>query len=256
MPSPFPGMNPYLERTDLWQDVHTSFLAYARESLANQIRERYVVHIEDHVFIRELPKELWRPLGRPDIAIARRPDSDGGVATAPVDVGEEFEMKVTIDEVTQRYLEIRDRRSREVVTVIELLSPSNKAPGLDHEQYANKRLCFLVGAANFVEIDLLRGGVRPYLGDQPIDCDYYALVSRVKRRPMATILRVKLRDRLPVVPIPLKPGDTEAKLDLQSLLHQVYDSGTYEAEIYESPPEPPLSPEDAAWAAQFVPARN
>src|SRR5205085_559354 len=89
MPSPFPGMNPYLERPDLWQDFHTRFLAEAAEALAAQVRQNYLVHIEDHVFIRELPRELWRPLGRPDISLARRPDAQGGTALATIETGEE-----------------------------------------------------------------------------------------------------------------------------------------------------------------------
>src|SRR5262245_51254599 len=115
MPSPFPGMNPYLERADLWQDFHTRFLAGIAEALGPQVRSNYLVHIEDHVFIHELPRELWRPLGRPDVALARRPDAGGGVAAPVIEAGDEVELMIPIDEVTQRYLEIRDRRNREVV---------------------------------------------------------------------------------------------------------------------------------------------
>jgi hypothetical protein len=247
-------MNPYLERADLWQDFHTRFLADMADALATQVRQNYLVHIEDYVFIRELPRELWRPIGRPDIALARRPDAPGGVATATIETGEEVELMVSIDEVTQRYLEIRDRRSREVVTVIELLSPSNKAAGLDREQYLNKRIRILAGAANLVEIDLLRGAPRLPLGEPAPSCDYCVLVSRARRRPKATLFRIGLRDRLPTVAIPLKSEDADAQLDLQAILNRVYDSATYEAEIYATPPEPPLIADDAAWAAQFVPA--
>jgi hypothetical protein len=242
-------MNPYLERADLWQDFHTRFLADSAEALSPQVRASYLVHIEDHVFSRELPRELWRPIGRPDIAQARRPDAPGRVAAATIEAGEEVELMVTIDEVTQRYLEIRDRRSREVVTIIELLSPSNKALVPDRE-----RIRILAGAANLVEIDLLRGGPRLPLGEPPPICDYCALVSQARRRPKASLSRVRLRDRLPTVPIPLKPEDGDAQLDLQAILNRVYDAGTYEAEIYATPPEPPLNADDAAWAAQFVTA--
>jgi hypothetical protein len=163
---------------------------------------------------------------------------------------------VKIDEhIVERlaYVEIRDRRNRELVTVVELLSPSNKRPGSDREQYLAKREQILGSSAHLVEIDLLRGG-RPMpmpIADRP-DCDYSVLVSRVEERPDAGFWPIRLRDRLPVIPVPLRAPDANAQLDLQTILHRLYDAAGYEDYIYEGAPDPPLSPEDAAWAQTLL----
>jgi SAM-dependent methyltransferase len=160
-----------------------------------------------------------------------------------------------VELLSAMYLEEIDRAGREVVTVIELLSPSNKMPGPDRDQYAGKRLRLTNSRVNFVELDLLRGGPRHSFRPAPPACDYYALVYRPARWPRAGVQAVRLRERLPVIHVPLREGTPDIPVDLQQLLHEVYDAGKYRAYIYDTSPEPPLSPDDAAWAAQFVPAR-
>src|SRR5438477_4193876 len=150
-------------------------------------------------------------------------------------------------------LEIRDRRNRRLVTVIELLSPTNKPPGPDRDEYLAKRAQILAGRTHLVEIDLRRGGERPRPPELP-PCDYYVLVSRSLDRPELGPWPIGLRARLPVVPIPLAPPDPEVPLDLQALLHRVYDGADYGKYIYGEAPQPPLSAEDAAWAQQYVPS--
>src|SRR5262249_25348832 len=106
--------------------------------------------------------------------------------------------------------------------------------------------------AHLVEIDLLRGG-RPMPVDDRPACSYSVLVSRVEERPRAGLWPITLRDQLPIIPIPLRQPDGEARIDLQELLHRIYDASGYEYYIYGGTPEPALSPEDSAWARQFVP---
>jgi hypothetical protein len=102
-----------------------------------------------------------------------------------------------------------------------------------------------------VEIDLLRGRPRmPWL-DMPA-CDYCVVVSRFEQRPKADLWPIGLRERLPEIPIPLRAGDPDARLDLQQVLHHIYDAAGYAYTIYSGPPEPLLSADDAAWAASFV----
>src|SRR5262249_38575067 len=146
----------------------------------------------------------------------------------------------------------RDRNSRELITVLELLSPSNKKSGPDREQYLAKRRQLISSPVHLVEIDLLRGGPRLPVEDLP-DCDYYALVSRVEERPRVGIWPVRLRDRLPVIPIPLRSPDPDARIDLQEVLHHLYDAAGYEDYIYTGAPQPPLHPQDAAWARELLP---
>ena len=110
------------------------------------------------------------------------------------------------------------------------------------------------GRAHFIEIDLLRGGPRmPWL-DLP-ECDYCVVVSRAERRPKAGVWPIRLRDRLPVIPVPLREGDPDARLDLQELLHRIYDAAGYAYDIYSGSPEPPLSPDETAWAEAVLNSR-
>jgi hypothetical protein len=213
MPSPFPGMNPYLEQDDAWHDFHERFCPLAAELLTAQVRPDYIVKIDEHVYIHELAEEILR-LSR---------------------------------------IEVRNRHNRQLVTVLELLSPSNKLAGPDREQYLAKRGELQSSPVHFVEIDLLRGGPRLPLEDLPA-CDYYALVSRVEKRPAADLWPIRLRERLPRILVPLRAPHPDAHLDLQEVLHHIYDAAGYEDYIYDG--QPRLEAEDALWARQFVPSRS
>src|SRR5580658_9246222 len=177
MPSPFPGMNPFIERADLWNDFHNSFIPAARELLAPQIRPRYYVRIEEHLFIHEPTASERFPPGKPDLSIhpmSSTLDSKNAVAlAAPASVG----MPMIVEEERLPYLEIRDRNRDQVVTVLELLSPANKNTGPYRDQYLAKVGRILSSGTNFVEIDLLRGGPRMPWARLPT-CDYYVVVSR------------------------------------------------------------------------------
>ncbi len=251
MPSPFPGMNPYLERETVWHDFHENFLPVAREILSAQVLPRYFIKIDEHMYVHELGQEERRFAGRGDLWVAPlAPARGGGTATlleAPGEVG-----VPQIDVEGRSFLEVRDRESRQIVTVVELLSPSNKYSGNDREQYLAKTRRLLWSDTHFVEIDLLRGGPRmPWLDLPP--CDYCVVVSRAERRPRAGAWPLRLRDRLPVIPVPLRQGDADARLDLQEVLNRVYDAAGYQYYVYDDEPTPALSAEDAAWAQQFVP---
>jgi hypothetical protein len=152
-----------------------------------------------------------------------------------------------VDTEGQSFIEVRDREGEDVVAVIELLSPSNKRPGPDREQYLGKRAALLRTPAHLVEIDLLRAGPRMPMDGLPA-CDYCVMVSRAESRPHADLWPIGLRDTLPPVPVPLRGGDPDARLDLQTIVHRVYDAAGYVKMIYRRPPEPPLSSTDAAWA--------
>src|SRR5271165_5590193 len=161
---------------------------------------------------------------------------------------------VQLEDVEEvRDLEVRDRLGRELVTVIELLSPSNKRAGEDREAYLAKRRELLRSPAHLVEIDLLRGWTPMPQEGRPA-CDYSVMVSRAEKRRAADFWPIRLRDRLPVIPIPLRLPDAAARVDLQEALHHAYDGPGYEYFIYRGEPEPSLPPNDAAWARQFVPA--
>lgn len=248
MPSPFPGMNPYLEHPLVWQNVHESLIPAIRDDLARQVRPRYFVQLDEHIFIHELSGEERRFLGRPDLAViplreGNRPQGGTGLLEAPVEVIH----PTGIDELRSSFLEIRDRESNAVVTVVELLCPANKVAGADREQYLAKRNRVLKSWTNLVEIDLLRAG--PRMPDATIpDCDYVVTVSRWDQRPRAGCWPWNLRDPIPTFPVPLRSGEDDATVSLKSIIDRVYDAAGYEDVIYRRPPSPPLTPEDQAWA--------
>ena len=250
MPSPFPGMNPYLEQATVWHDFHERFCPAVAETLTTQVRPDYIVKIDEHVFIHELPDPSRGLLGRGDVTIALQSDKTAsGSATATIAAPSQVRLSA-IDSESLSYLEIRDRDTMRLVTVIELLSPANKQPGSGREQYVGKRLQLLNSTVHFVEIDLLRGGPGMPMDDLD-DCDYYVLVSRCQERPQAGVWPIQLRDPLPIVPIPLDPPHDDAKLDLQEVLHRVYDAAGYEDYIYRGTPEPALDATDADWSRQL-----
>jgi hypothetical protein len=246
-------MNPYFEQPDLWQDFHAEFLPILRRHIAPQVAPGYFVHIEEHLYIHDLPPEPRYPAGRADLSVARSESATGGGAGLAV-LEAPTEVRLPLQDIEQvRYLEVRDRRGRELVAVIELLSPSNKRPGDNREQYLAKRRELLHSEAHFIEIDLLRGGPPMPMEDRP-ECDYSVLVSRAERRRTAGFWPIKLRERLPVIPIPLRAPDADAQVDLQDVLHRAYDGPGYERFIYTGTPDPSLSAEDAAWARQLIPS--
>jgi hypothetical protein len=255
MPSPFPGMNPYLEQEDAWHDFHDRFLIIAAEWLEAQVGAGYIVKTDEHVYIHDLAAEQRAFLGRADVSVAAlSPATEGGAAVETMAAPVVVELPM-LDAERACWLEIRDRRSRQLITVIELLSPANKRLGPDREQYINKRNQLLANRVNLVEIDLLRGGPRLPFDNLPA-CDYYAMVSRNWQWPRASLWPLRLRDPLPEIPIPLHESDKAACLNLQQLLHRIYDAASYAKYIYDSDPVPPLAPEDAAWARTFLPSRG
>jgi hypothetical protein len=252
MASPFPGMNPYLEQDDVWHDFHERFLPAAAEVIGAQVQPDYIVKIDEHVYVHELPHEPRRLLGRADLAVApaRRPGEPRpavGLLDAPARV-----RIPAVDVEHEALIEIRDRRSRELVCVVELLSSSNKPSGPDREQYLAKRRQILNSPAHLVEIDLLRGGTAMPSEDRP-SCTYSVMVSRAGDRPEAGFWAIGLRDRLPVIPIPLRPPHADARLDVQALLDRIYDAAGYQFYIYEGTPSPGLAQDDVAWSRPFLP---
>lgn len=250
MPSPFPGMNPYLERETVWSDFHTEFCKAIKKALVPQVQPEFYVKFNEHIYVHE---ETRRLVGLADVSVTRtRRPTDGngnvGVLDAPV--------HVRLTEVLEErvpFLEIFDKEDNTLVTLIELLSPANKKKGADRDQFLAKRWQILKSEVDYVEIDLLRGGPRLPMEGMPL-CDYYVLVSRAGERPDMGLWPVSLRKPLPIVPIPLPAPKKEVRLALQELLHQAYDEAGYANYIYSGPPTPRLRGEDARWAKRFLPA--
>jgi hypothetical protein len=151
--------------------------------------------------------------------------------------------------VRQGYLEIREVATNEVITAIEILSPTNKLPGKGRQKYENKSQRVLGSLTHLVEIDLLCQGQPMPVYSNGVQSNYRILVSRENYRPQADLYTFNLRDPIPSFPIPLRSEDNEPIVDLQALINQAYDQGSYDLRIdYSRELVPPLSEGDAAWA--------
>lgn len=255
MPSPFPGMNPYLEREGIWQDFHTRYVAALSDALTEQVLPDYIVSLEEHLYIHEPPEPEGYRIGRSDLAVKPgepRWRASHETATAVMDAPAYSVEPVNVTEtVAEPYLEIRSRDDEEIVTVLELLSPSNKRSGPDRDVFVAKRRKYFHSYVNYVELDLLRGFEQMPLEETPV-CDYRITVKRTTAWPRVGLWPLRLRDPLPEIPIPLKPHDRDAKLNLGEVLNQVYDRAGYRFRIYAAPPRPPLLPDEASWANALI----
>lgn len=255
MPSPFPGMNPYLEQGQHWPQFHKQFCTRCLELLVPQVRPAFFVKLEEHVYIHELTENERVFMGIPDVAIGESvpsgPPRTSGASAAVLDTPVRVRVPVTTFVERFPYLVIRDRQDRSIVTVLELLSPTNKRIGEDRNSFVSKRRELFATGVHYVEIDLLRGGARMQLERMP-SCDYYVLVSRAEERPEMDMWPLRVRERLPEVPIPLRDPHPDARIDLQAVLHYVYDAAGYADYLYSGHPEPRLHPDDEAWAKQLL----
>lgn len=254
MPSPFPGMDPFLEEPTEWSGVHAWLITAIGEDLGNQIAPDYRVKIEERVFITA-PDDLTKQLMAPNVFLVtgrkgRSPEKTAAGINTPVLVEPLYE-----EVIRDRYLEIHDTRTRQVVTTIEVLSPINKASGSPgREAYLRKRQAVMSSTTHWIEIDLLRAGERP--PEIAGKSDYYALLKRAVAGTPFEVWFIDLRDRLPTIAVPLRPPHPDVPLDLQAAFERVYARGHYAEDTNYSGrvPPPPLPPADVAWVQGRVQA--
>lgn len=253
MRSPFPGMNPYLENPELWSEVHSRLIVAIADDLTDHLSEQYRVAIEKRTYFSGEDDSLL--VGIPDVSVVSQQPVPSLSSTTVTLTAQTAPITVTLpmaEEVQERYLEIREVATGAVITAIEILSPKNKRAGEGRQAYERKRNQVLASLTHLVEIDLLRGGQPlPILG--ATKSDYRIVVSRSSRRPSAELYAFGLRQEVPSFPVPLKTGEEEPSLDLQGILRKLYERGRYYLAIdYTKPAQPPLAPEDVAWADSLL----
>ena len=260
MPSPFPGMDPFLEEPSFWPDFHHDLISEIKAAINQSARPNYFARVEQRVYISD-DNDPGRRVIVPDVRIIENTEpwrygSSVSVAMQTVaDVSEPIVVPTILDEqIEEFFLEIIDRQYRQVVTVIEVVSPTNKVTGArGSDSYRKKRAEVLSSPSHFVEIDLLREGQPVVTGDLIPPADYYVHVSRVEMRPSGQVWPIKLPQRLPSIKIPLRAPDPDLNLDLQSLFTNVYDRSGYDLDTnYEVEPTPPLPIAYREWADRLL----
>ncbi len=199
----------------------------------------------------------------PDVHVfedSARRSSTTAVSVLAVTPTEPDVLSIGAIEITERFIEIRDARSDgRVITVIEFVSSTNKMTRIGRRKYLQKQNEVLGSeATNLVEIDLLRQGkpvtlAVPAIVPKARRATYHAAVHRALRPDKLEYYAIRLRERLPVIKVPLRAGDADVVVDVQSALNDAYRDGLYGETIdYAQPPSPPLKPEDAAWANELI----
>ena len=256
MPSPFPGMDPYLEAPGVWPGFHQRFITYLGEAIQRDLPPPFYAEIGERVFVEVSGRDVF-----PDVAVKQQPFAGElrEAATALLDTP--VVVEVEPDEQREVFLEIRDPENGDrVVTTIGVLSHANKAAGTDsRDLYLRKQREMLESAVSLVEIDLLRAGrhstavpkrdavmqVGPF--------DYHVCVHRAAERSRFEVYAAFLKFRLPAVGVPLTPEAEDVRVDLQAICRRCYDAGPYDRRIdYSVTPVPPLPPELQQWAQELI----
>lgn len=254
MPSPFPGMDPYLEDPVEWSDLHFRLIAAISRQLIAQVAPHFYVRVEQRVSIVG-PDEDERRVIVPDLYLAQtgaqptQAASSGATIAAPtlITVLEEPEYR-------EHFIEIYDARSRAVVATLEVLSPVNKAGGPKQAAFLSKRRAVMASPAHWIEVDLLRAGERPK--EVAGKSDYYALLKRAGRSGTLEVWYRSLRDPLPTIAVPLRAPFADVPLDLQAAFAAAYAEARYDDQLSYNgpPPPPPLPPAEQAWASALLAA--
>ena len=278
MPSPFPGMDPYLETSEHWMNVHSSLIGEIRGMLGEQLRPRYFVGMEERAYITNHADPAWSTIIPDSHVVMTRFSEEGaghpssipasfGLGETELEVAEgdvavavkPTRLRFTTLRMREPYLEIIDTSNRKIVTIIEVLSPTNKVAGSrGRQKYKWKRERVMRSMTSLVEIDLLRGGRSFFRDDMRDGCDYTVHVSRAEEcHEGSDLWRIKLPQLLPSIPIPLSEGDADATLDLNAAWHAIYDKAAFDLVLnYKADPSTPFTAAQATWADRLLKAKG
>ena len=254
VPYPFPGMDPWMQGR--WGDVHNSLASKARDYLNRVLPDDLYAQAEERI-VRDVDR---REGARLDVTVRRddRAVDEGGVAVAEPTL-DARRVRFAVEQITEPYLQIFDEADR-LVTSIEWISPTDKRVTSSRNRLRRKRRELLAGGVNTFEADLTRGGRRDLMfapavapGD-PINDGYAAMLCRGDQPGVADLYHFGLRDRLPVLPVPLRQDDPLVTLDLQALIEETWRTGRNWKTRYDRPCEPALSAGDRAWAEGLIAA--
>ena len=265
--NPFPGMNPYLESEGIWPDFHNELISQLRSALTVHLPDRYHISLQQRT-------EVAPPLGpAPDLAliipdalvtdvhppsmIDATPEATATATAVAAPPEEAAAVRVRMPrEVRVTWLRVESMPERDIVTIIEVLSPTNKAPGTGRLQYLRKREAISAGYVNLVEIDLLRRGQPMPLETSLPASDYRILVCRGLEHPSALLYPFNVQHAIPKFTLPLLPEDEELEVDLGAIINGMHHTARYGqvARYHEPPPEPAFDGEVGEWVKERVAA--
>lgn len=245
--NPFPGMNPFFEQC--WRDAHARLIAYICDDLQTRLPADLLARAEEGV--AALTSQEGARTYRPDVRVTEPWQLKEGAPAGSFEttMAADVPLRVLRNEETERWVEVRDVSGR-LITVIELLSPTNKI-GAGTDDYYRKRRTFMTAGANVVEVDLIREGSSifpdPVLRTIRQAAASAVCVFRAAQPAAHEVYPIALRTRLPAIRVPLRESDADVVLNLQPLIDQCHERGRYHMLDYRTDPDPPFSPDDAAW---------
>jgi hypothetical protein len=244
-------MDPYLEAQPFWNNLHSTMIVMLQGELKRRLPRKYTVWSDIYIWLHEPDAETRR--GKPDNFVTSHGSAANGSSLLTLPAPSTTVLPA-IRREGNKYLKIKELHGERVITVLELLSPTNKTSGEDYYAFLAKRNEYLATRTNVVEIDLHRTGKRMPLGKPaPPKADYYAFVSRASDFPQTAIWPFSVRDTLPTVAIPLKPEDGFIMLPLKPAFDAAYDLGPYDTAVeYTRPPRIPLRGKDVQWAKNLL----
>ncbi len=259
MTNPFPGMNPYLEDIARWSGVHHRFITYLADALNLNLPENYLAEVEERLYVEKA--ENVRRLVIPDIVVTQTaPRPSPQTATALADP----HLKIRFEPLQMRepYIQILHLHgnAHTVVTVLELLSHTNKLPNTEGRQlYLSKQQELLQSTTSLIEIDLL------HFGEHTVAVPLSALPSRSEWDYLVSLHRggcavyefecwlVPIERRLPRIAVPLAGDDPDVVVDLQGVLNRVYEEGRYGRILdYRADPPADLPERKREWVRHWL----
>ena len=264
--NPFPGMNPYLEDPLIWPGFHNQLIARMAFELGPQVPANYRVDIQERTEVVTIGGSASEPTFRiPDARVTATSDlpdrlelapaytNTATTATAPLENGVAVRVAM-LEEARVTYLYVQRMPDWKVVTIVEVLSPTNKIPGEGRTNYLHKRDEVFASGVSLVEIDLLRGGQPMPLQTVLPPSHYRILVSRGWERPDAVLYPFNVQQAIPKFTLPLSPDDDEPEVNIGPIVNALHHNARYAQVVRyaDRPPGPALATEFQEWVDERV----
>ena len=216
MPSPFPGMDPYLEDDKLWASFHNQLAHSLYQMLLPGLMDRYRARISQRQYVTE--QALFTSVVR--------------------------------EEHTEQFIEIRQRTDGRMVTLVDIVSPANKTSDVGRRVFLEKRRDARANRSNIVQVELVLPGqpLLDYAHEGVVDWDYGVTVTRCNKPDHFEIYTATLQKRLPRFRLPLASDDRDTVVDLQAAFIRSFDQGDFASQIdYGKDPSLRLTDEQRTW---------